>query len=94
MISLGKLPALLGRVGQGIRAAQAQPSYGIRKEMMPIQARIRSLMRPRLCGASLRDEPPFEINWSRLLVGGMFMLFGKDAFLGKTGVQGWSLAEN
>lgn len=33
---------------------------------------------------SLRDELPFEINLSRLLVGGMCMLFGKDAFLGKT----------
>lgn len=40
-------------------------------------------MRPRVWG-SLRDKLPFEINLSRLLVGGMCMLFGKDAFLGKT----------
>lgn len=67
-----------------MHADQAQPSCGIKKEMMPIQELIRSLMRPRVCGASLRDELPFEINQSRLLVGGMFMLFEKDAFLGKT----------
>lgn len=36
-------------------------------KMVPIQVLTASLTRPRVCGASLRNELPFGINQNRLL---------------------------